>query len=322
MNTTSTKSRELKEVFLRLDSILEPVESIWGYTIQGLLGGKMIRPNLLILSASFGNAPEEIVYDAAAAIEMIHLASLIHDDVVDKAETRRGLPTVSCAVGNHSAVLMGDYLFAQAFNLLAKYEREYNLITPTTLAIAEMSLGELYQQKQAFDLNVTEEKYFSRIQKKTASLFEAACYLGALIGNLKQKEIECLRKFGTLLGLAFQLMDDISDFSTTKKQAGKPVENDLNSGVITLPVILLLQNPYYMPKIRNNLKNPTEENINEICQIVRNSGVLDSACARAHSILKQAIKQLAPLPDKSKKHSLIALANNIFALSNTKNKLF
>lgn len=315
MQTITFKFPELEAINERLIQTLLPVEEIWGPIPRHFFSGKMIRPTLLILSTSFGNAPQQIVFDAGAAVEMIHLASLVHDDIIDQADTRRGKPSVHQHTGNTAAVLLGDYLFAQAFNLLAPYEKKYGLVSLATKAIAEMCQGELCQQRHSFDFSITEADYYERICQKTASLFAASCRMGALIGELDGLEIESLAKFGLTVGQAYQLLDDIVDFYDTEARAGKPVRNDLRCGVITLPVILLLQNHAYRSYLLDTLHLPLErvvpEDLDQIYHIVQKSGVLNTAMDQAQTLLKRALQNLTCLPDSPIKETLVTFVGDL-----------
>ena len=214
--------------------------------------GKRLRPILLLLSGSFKPVDpvhEKNLVTAAAAIELIHMASLIHDDIIDESRERRGKPSVNALWGNRTAVLAGDFLFARAFELLACCG-DYELNMIVTRAISTMCEGEIEQTRFAFDLSLNEQQYLQNIYRKTAALMEACCAAGACLGGLEGEAVLQLEAFGRNLGLAFQITDDILDITGEPLITGKPVGNDLREGVITLPLIYLLEDPVYAPFLR------------------------------------------------------------------------
>ena len=213
-------------------------------------GGKHLRPALVLLSARAAREarhggpepPWDPIYDVAAAVELIHVASLIHDDVIDEAAVRRGAPSVNAEWGNHTAVLAGDYLFAAAFQLLGA-AAPGGVMTLMTQAIGAMCEGEMLQKEQAFDPAVTEAEYFRRIEGKTAALLAACCEAGARLAGADDRLAAAFGAYGRKLGLAYQIADDVLDLTATREALGKPGGSDLKQGVLTLPVILLLRDP-------------------------------------------------------------------------------
>ncbi len=210
-----------------------------GHVIQA--GGKRLRPLLAILCSGIDDPTYQPLIDLAAAAELIHTASLIHDDIIDQAATRRDVPTLNYLRGNHTAVLAGDFLFATAFGLL---ERSHcsGVLTLMTDAIRDMCQAEIEQKDTLFHFSVTEEMYLSRIEKKTASLLAACCSAGALAGGLAPDAVSSLAAYGRNLGLCFQITDDLLDFTGDSDTLGKPAGSDLAQGILTLPVIYLLNN--------------------------------------------------------------------------------
>jgi heptaprenyl diphosphate synthase len=210
-----------------------------GHVIQA--GGKRLRPLLVILCSGIDDPAYQPLIDLAAAAELIHTASLIHDDIIDQAVTRRDVPTLNHLQGNHTAVLAGDFLFATAFGLL---ERSHcpGVLTLMTDAIRDMCQGEIEQKDALFQFSVTEEMYLGRIEKKTASLLAACCSAGALVGGLAPDAVTSLAAYGRNLGLCFQITDDLLDFTGDSNTLGKPAGSDLAQGIMTLPVIYLLNN--------------------------------------------------------------------------------
>ncbi|MGI6648887.1 MAG: polyprenyl synthetase family protein [Bacillota bacterium] len=221
----------------------EPVHEVINHLLKA--GGKRIRPTLAFISASFKSADWEPtnwenLVDAASAIEMIHMASLVHDDIIDQATTRRGTETINQKWGNLTAVLAGDYLFSSAFNLLTA-RQNYPVLLSVTNAIRLMCEGEINQAAQTYNYRQTEENYLDNIYKKTACLFAASCQAGAITALLPAEHVRLINHFGLYLGYAYQILDDILDLIGDPNELGKPVGSDLARGILTLPILRLLQ---------------------------------------------------------------------------------
>jgi heptaprenyl diphosphate synthase len=204
-------------------------------------GGKRLRPLLVILCSGIEDPACQPLIDIATAAELIHTASLIHDDILDRSDTRRGVPTVNHLWGNHTAVLAGDLLFATAFGLLARGHCP-GALAAMTAAIRDMCQAEIEQKEAVFQFSVTEDMYLSRIEKKTASLLAACCSAGALAGGLGPEAADSLAAYGRDLGLCYQITDDLLDFTGDSNTLGKPSDSDLVQGILTLPVIYLFNN--------------------------------------------------------------------------------
>lgn len=204
------------------------------------VGGKLVRPALAITTSNLYCPTDEKVISLAASIEMLHTATLVHDDMIDQSAQRRGNPTLHTMIDPGSAVLLGDYLFAQAAAWAAETDsiRVVHIFSNTLMTIVE---GELRQMWAKFDLDRANEDYFARIYGKTAALFAAACEAGGVLGGASQEELYALGEYGRLVGLAFQIVDDVLDYSGNAKELGKPIGSDLRNGNITLPVILYLR---------------------------------------------------------------------------------
>jgi heptaprenyl diphosphate synthase len=203
-------------------------------------GGKRLRPALYLLCAKGGRPDPAGIVPVAAAIELIHMATLVHDDVIDDAATRRGMATANARWGNHVTVLAGDYLFAKAFSLIAVHGGgdALKILTGAICAICE---GEISQAKELFNPGQTEEEYLACIGKKTAGFIAASCELGALTAGLPPHDVDALRQYGYAIGMAFQITDDLLDVTASSEQIGKPAGNDLRQGVLTLPIIYALR---------------------------------------------------------------------------------
>lgn len=203
-------------------------------------GGKRLRPALYFLAAHSRGEKVENLQSLAIALELIHMATLVHDDVIDEASTRRGIPTANVKWGNQMSVLTGDYMFAKAFALVAEHRCQKEVLRSLSDVICSLSEGEIIQNSEAFDPKQTEEEYAERIAKKTAYFIAASCELGAIVAKHSEAEIEALKEYGYCLGMAFQVTDDILDITASSEQLGKPAGNDIVQGMVTLPVIRAL----------------------------------------------------------------------------------
>jgi geranylgeranyl pyrophosphate synthase len=259
-------------------------------------GGKRLRPMLVLLCAGPDGA--EGAVRAAAAIELVHMATLVHDDVLDEAPLRRGLPTVAATSGRERAVATGDLLFSRAFALLAEHSdaRSVALLADASVALAR---GELAQRRDAFDLAVGEERYLERCRLKTARLFECACLLG--------RDEAALREFGAGIGLAFQLLDDVLDVSGPPERTGKARGTDLLDGTVTLPLIEAAKSD---PGIREaDLHGLDAASAEILCDRIEATGALERVRARALQLVgeaKQALERSAFDPEQRQLLSLVA----------------
>ncbi|MGE5605998.1 MAG: polyprenyl synthetase family protein [Bacteroidota bacterium] len=263
-------------------------------------GGKRVRPLLVWYSGLMFGPESEALKRTAVAVELIHMASLIHDDLIDGAELRRNRPTVQKQWGNHRAVLGGDYLFAKAFGVLA----DSGLVKPLGImvrAIQDMCQGEILQEGDQFNSKVSLERYYDRITKKTAVLLEASCKAGALVSGATELEAASIGLFGLNLGLAFQIIDDILDLCGDESKMGKPKYTDLIKGNLTLPIILLMEVPLYREWLMEKFK---AENLNlgvlrEIEAAIKEGGIMRRAFAVGVSHLEEArirLKSFAESP--------------------------
>lgn len=249
-----------------------------GATLEA--GGKRMRPMLVLLCA--GERGGDRAVRAATAIELVHMATLVHDDVLDRAPLRRGLPTVVASSGRRRAVATGDLLLSRAFALLAAAgdSREVVLLAESSVALAR---GELMQRQDAFDTGVSEQRYLDRCRLKTAKLFECACLLG--------RDEQRLRGFGGEIGLAFQLLDDVLDVAGPPERTGKARGTDLLDGTVTLPLIEAARSD---PAIRSlDLRSLDPDSAAELCDRIAATGALDKVRARALAMVAAAKRRLA-----------------------------
>jgi octaprenyl-diphosphate synthase len=273
--------------------------------------GKQVRPMLVLLSAQACGGVVDATYRAAMLVELLHTATLVHDDVIDEANTRRGFASIRSLWRNKAGVLMGDYLLAKGL-LLTVETSGYHFLEITSNAVRRMSEGELYQLQKSRQLNIDEEVYFKIISDKTASLFATCCEIGAASvmahgENSEQREI--FRDYGEAIGIAFQIRDDLFDYERTSSIIGKPVGNDLKDKKLTLPLIYTLSTlePKEERRIRSLIKSGEASGGERklIMDLVRATGGLTYAKAKALEYTESARKKIEWLPDSLGKQSLI-----------------
>lgn len=270
--------------------------------------GKKIRPALVLLSAKFSGKINQRTYIAANLVEMLHTATLIHDDVVDEAKTRRGLASVNAVWKNKASVLIGDYLLSRGL-LLSLDNDECRFLKTTSTAVKMMSEGELLQIQKARNFDATEETYFEIIKCKTASLIRTCCSLGAQSATDNDKIISDLSGFGENLGIAFQLRDDYLDYAGRKKLLGKSTGNDLKEKKFTLPLIYSLKTA---PKSRSSeimklIKSSAAKKFTEVYKFVNEYGGLEYTIEKTKHYCNLALSYISPYPESPVKDSLIAL---------------
>ncbi len=271
--------------------------------------GKLLRPALVCLSAQASGGAGDARLWIAAAVELIHIASLIHDDIIDDADLRRGEPTVNVQWGNQIAVLLGDYLFAKAFDLLSRVRHPE--VAPTmALATVKMSQAEIMQIKYGQQPHEDEDVYFRIIAGKTAHLFSAACKAGALVaGNADAAPL--LSTYGLEWGMAFQITDDALDLTSREEFLGKPIHSDIESGKVTLPVIRALRDATSEDRdqLVRLLSGPARDGQREeLFQLLHRYRGIDYALDVAARYSRRAATALTPLPDGAAKDSLMRLA--------------
>lgn len=271
------------------------IESVIEYLLQ--TSGKMLRPRLVHLAASLSSHDEEIVQDVAVAVELIHLASLIHDDVIDNSFTRRGKESLNSIWGNQISVLTGDYLFATAFHLINHHNLPL-IMENITETIQIMCSGEIKQLSMLYDYNVGEEDYYDKTYRKTACLFASSCKVGALASKMPAYEVSLLEQYGLCLGYAYQIIDDILDFSSDTSILGKTTGNDLAQGNITLPVIIGLKEPGKGVVLKELLEkySVNKEVYPQIITVLQESGAIDEALRRARIFLQSGLDIIADFP--------------------------
>ncbi|WCB97059.1 Heptaprenyl diphosphate synthase component 2 [Baekduia alba] len=278
-----------------------------GSTISA--GGKRLRPLLVILASAGGDG--DGLVRAAAAVELVHSATLVHDDVLDLAPLRRGRPTVFATAGREAATQTGDLLFARAFALLARNE-DPEQVRALSDAGSALARGELLQRADAFDAAIPLARYLRRCELKTARLFEAACILGALEGGAGTDGAEALREFGRRIGLAFQILDDVLDVAGPAERTGKHRGTDLLDGTVTLPFILARERDASLAALDPRAIT-TPEQAEEVCDRIAATGALDAARAAALEHVDAAKAVVPPALPSRERDALLLVADNVVA---------
>ena len=276
-------------------------------------GGKRLRPALVLLSAKLGNLRRlEDVFRAAMAIEFIHNATLIHDDLIDGAPTRRGLRTIHESLGPNPAIIIGDYYFAKGANLMSQVgdPRIDALLSQTVMTIC---YGEMLQLTSQRKYEQSMDEYYAKIERKTAALLAASTFCGAVIGGLSERQIEAMRRYGHLLGMAFQIADDVLDFVATEEEVGKPVGNDLKQGTVTLPLMLALKDPSLDGRLRRILDKSELDDADyaEVVRVVRDSKGIEESYEYAAQFAEQARAELNAFPESAEREALLQLTGYV-----------
>ncbi|MDT3697018.1 MAG: polyprenyl synthetase family protein [Ignavibacterium sp.] len=273
--------------------------------------GKKIRPILVLLSAKISGGITERTFRGANLVELLHTATLIHDDVVDNADKRRGIWSINAIFKNKVAVLMGDYLLSRGL-MISVEGKDYDFLKVITEAVKRMSEGELLQIQKTRKLDIDEETYFKVISDKTASLLETCCLIGSMSTTSNSEFIEAMKKFGHSIGMAFQIRDDILDYEGTTNLIGKPVGGDIKEKKITLPLIYALNkvSKSEAARIRNILKNGNDKTkVKEIIGFVKANNGIDYALKISQDYSVQAKDALNIFPESEMKSSLINLVD-------------
>lgn len=277
-------------------------------------GGKRIRPALYLLATkSNPNLDKNYVMPLAMALEMIHTASLVHDDVLDNAATRRGSATANAKWGNNIAVLTGDYLFAKAFAAIAKNDYGPRISECLATILCDLSEGEILQNHFGYSIPNSLDIYYDRIAKKTANFIAISCEIGAIVAKLSEKDILALREYGYCIGMAFQIVDDILDLTSDSQKIGKPAGNDILQGVITLPVIHAYNHSADGEELKSIIENRkmTTEDLARAIEIVKASNSIEFAKQTVVDFLNRAKNVLPDSLPKSVKTSFVEIADFI-----------
>ena len=311
-------AEDLKEVDRvirqRLSSDVVLINQVSEYIVNS--GGKRLRPLLFVVAARACGIEGTAHCDAAAIIEFIHTATLLHDDVVDGSELRRGRDTANAVWGNEASVLVGDYLYSRAFEMMVSLGqmRIMDVLATATNKIAE---GEVLQLMNANDPDTSEQRYFDVIYRKTAKLFEAGTQIAAILGRSSAEIEEAMVTYGKHLGIAFQLVDDALDYRADRDALGKNLGDDLAEGKPTLPVIYAIQNTSGADRdlLRRAIEHGSTDDLQRITALIESTGGLHYTARLARREADAALAALAPIPESAHKQSLRDLAE--FAVSRT-----
>ena len=293
---------EIQRIIL---SDFPPVQEVNDYL--AVARGKLFRPTLLLLANRIGDGGDDRAPTLGAIVELVHLATLVHDDAVDHSVLRRGMPTVNALWNHQAAIIMGDYLYSQAVSELTAFGRT-ELIRVLAGAANEMSVGEMRQLVSADALGFTEDDYYRLIRAKTASLMSAACEMGAMTGDERFRTP--LREFGHHVGMAFQIADDLLDYTVSEDVAGKPTGHDLREHKMTLPLIAAL--PEMDDAARREVEHffadpePTEQGIRQVIDLAAEHGGIEHARATARSFGSRAAEALQDVPESEATRALRA----------------
>lgn len=297
---------KLKELF---KSSAPQVPLIGKYLIES--GGKRLRPLFLILSAEIAGYKGDARQTLAGIIESIHMASLLHDDVVDGAEIRRGKSPANFIWGNRTAILVGDFLYSNALKL-AVMQKSQKIMEVLSEATTRMTEGEILQLTKAGDTNITEEEYIDIISAKTGALISASCRIGAILGLLPKEMEDALARFGMKTGIAFQIADDILDYMADESSLGKRLGRDLKEGKITLPLIYLLRSASEneVEKIKRVIKNGfAKGDFKRALRLFKKYNTIELSFKKARHLISDAKEELKIFPDSPAKEALFTVAD-------------
>lgn len=297
-----------QEISVESIASVEAISTINQYLQAG--GGKRLRPILLLLTTKLFGPATDCAKRLAAVVEMIHTATLVHDDVIDVAKTRRGRPSINVVWGNHTSVLAGDWLYMQAFQIALR-ERNFHILDLLIGLTQMMVEGELLQLERLRQIDVSEADYMELVDRKTASLFSACARLGAVAGGADETTESRLGDFAWNLGMAFQLVDDILDFTSREKILGKPVGNDLREGKVTLPMLYALETASKEERqiVETVLADGNYEAVPfmKVVQILERHDSISRAYERAYSFTSKARNILNNFPDSPSQRSLLTV---------------
>ncbi len=305
---------ELDKVERKLKSCVDTKQYLLAEASSHLLKGKgkRLRPAFVLLSGkSCGGCLERLI-PLAASLELIHMATLVHDDVVDSSLTRRGIPTVKARWGNRISLHAGDYLFAKSLVLLSNYKDPRVAGTLARVSV-EMCRGEIQQITTAFKIDQSPRDYFKRIKRKTALLLSASCELGALVAGARDYITRSMGRYGYYIGMAFQITDDILDIIADEQQLGKPAGSDLEQGIITLPTIFALSRAKNNSDFQQLLVKTTKtrSEIRELIEIIKNTGAIEDSFNIVEKYVRKAKSNLAPIKRNSSRDVLYVVADFI-----------
>lgn len=275
-------------------------------------GGKRIRPVFVLLASQLGNSDMQKVVEVATTLELIHMATLVHDDVIDDSELRRGKPTIKKTYGNKVAMYTGDYILARSLEQISQVEdpRVHAILSRT---LVDVCVGEIEQIKDQYNIDQPIHTYFKRIKRKTALLIATSCQLGAIIGGMSDAIVKKMYTYGYCIGMSYQIIDDILDFTATEKELGKPTGNDLVQGNITLPVFFAKKDPAFAELLRTHCTSEEEmqAHIEPILLALHESTAIEESYRISERYLARALEALEDIPISRAKKTLHNIATYI-----------
>ncbi|MGH7760453.1 MAG: polyprenyl synthetase family protein [Candidatus Dormibacteraceae bacterium] len=276
-------------------------------------GGKRVRPGLVLLSARCGAYDLGRLMPAAMAVELTHAATLVHDDVIDRSAVRRGRPTVAASLGDEPAIVIGDFYFAKAYEQAARTEST-EVVGILARAVMEICVGEVRQQAIRYRYSTGVDEYMQRIESKTAALLAASCDIGALLAGVSTGLRPALHEYGRMLGLAFQIADDVLDYLGSEGEIGKPIGKDITEGFATLPVMFAMEDASTASQLKQVLQDGRELSADEaraVVDIVRSSGAPQRALERARHYASAASREIDAIPARDVRDALAALTGYV-----------
>lgn len=291
-----------------LHSDVSLISKVSEYIINS--GGKRIRPLIVLLVARVLDYNKDKHIASAAIIEFIHTATLLHDDVVDNSKRRRGQDTANTIFGNQASVLIGDFLYSRAFQMMVELN-DMEIMQVLANATNTIATGEVMQLINIHDPEVTEENYFQVIYRKTSCLFEAGCHVAAILATCNEDDRISMIDYGKNLGMAFQIIDDALDYSASTNKSGKNLGDDLAEGKPTLPIIYAINNssPEEKELLESAIKEGDLTKLEEIQKIIQSTGAIEYTASRATKFSEKAIESISHLPSSQYKEALISIAN-------------
>jgi geranylgeranyl pyrophosphate synthase len=307
---------ELERVEARLEEAAAIEFPAVSELVLGLVraGGKRLRPLVLLLAGRAFAADSDMLVTAGAGVELLHTASLVHDDTVDRAALRRGRPTLNSVLSSGSVILLGDYLFAQSAMLAAATNRP-RVVSIFAATLGDICDGQLREMFVAHRLDQSREEYERRIYGKTASLFAGSAEMGAIIGDAPESDVQMLRQFGSDVGMAFQIVDDVLDLREVEAQLGKPAGHDLTQGTVTLPTLIYAagidEDSSAMRRLQGVVSGDMDDrsSVDQVVEDIRRSGALEESLGEAERFADRAKERIGDLPDRETRDMLSEVAD-------------
>lgn len=307
--------KDLEEIEKSINQVIQAEHPVLREASTALLeaGGKRIRPVFVVLSGQLGEYDQQRVRTVAVSLELIHMATLVHDDVIDDAKLRRGKPTIKHMYNNRVAMYTGDYILARALQEITSIKQAdvHRLLSKT---IVEVSMGEIEQIKDKYIWDQTLRDYLRRIKRKTALLIATSCQLGAMVSGIPEYQAKKLFQYGYNIGMSYQIIDDILDFTSTAKELGKPVGNDLLQGNVTLPILYAMEDPTFDALLQRTFREPdavSEKDMEKLLQHLKGTDAIQRSYQLSDLYLQKALHSLEDLPDLKAKETLTDIAKYI-----------